>query len=195
MREIMVKLRKSGWSVVVSSDRSPSSLVGLGKRLIWHGGRPPLSCLLMNARSVVNKLFNLHHFLSTVKPDMIFITKTCLSSKIKDAELLSNSPYGIYRVDRCMLEVEARLLYFSKHTQFLRVKPLYFSQSLVLCFETVSFIETYPSRVRFIVIYRSRNSTNTDDESLPDLLSSIVAARKKTIILSDLNLAVEWEIS
>ncbi len=70
-----------------SSDRRPPSLSS-------H-----LSCSLMNARSIVNKILDLNVFLVTVKPDVVAITESFLDGSILDSEVVDDS-FLIFRKDR-----------------------------------------------------------------------------------------------
>ena len=62
---------------------------------------PPLaSCVLLNARSIKNKLTELHNLLSTSQPAVVIITETWLSSSTSDNLLIDGSNYSVYRKDR-----------------------------------------------------------------------------------------------
>ncbi len=58
-----------------------------------------LKCILMNARSIVNKVTDLHSLLTTDRPHVVAITETHLDANILDTELVDNS-YSVVRRDR-----------------------------------------------------------------------------------------------
>ena len=57
------------------------------------------NCVLLNARSVCNKLTELHHLLST-GPAIAVITETWLNPSITDNVLVDGHNYNVYRKDR-----------------------------------------------------------------------------------------------
>ena len=59
-----------------------------------------LRSLLFNARSIVNKLSELHHLLYNVGYDLLLITETWLHSDIPSSLLDPNSEYVVMRKDR-----------------------------------------------------------------------------------------------
>lgn len=75
---------------MVVSIQTCTSQCGLGKRSGVLGDLPPLSCYVMNAGSLANKFLRFHHFLSTAKPDMVFISEIGLSGRINDDEFFVN---------------------------------------------------------------------------------------------------------
>ena len=59
-----------------------------------------LRCYLINARSLLNKLPELHHYLSVIKPDVLLITESWLYHGISSALLDPDSEYYVLRKDR-----------------------------------------------------------------------------------------------
>ena len=59
-----------------------------------------LRCKLFNARSLCNKLSNLHLLLHSNDFDIIFFTESWLNGDLSDSLLLSGSSYYILRKDR-----------------------------------------------------------------------------------------------
>uniref|UniRef100_A0A183FNQ6 Reverse transcriptase domain-containing protein n=1 Tax=Heligmosomoides polygyrus TaxID=6339 RepID=A0A183FNQ6_HELPZ len=163
-----------------------------GKRVSEHGSPPSLSCYLFNARSLVNKLHHIQHFISITKPDIIFITETWLNPKVLDSEILFGCPYEIYRGDRrgargggvCCIVKSCLLV----HT----LKLNFSLKSDVLCMDVFSANTSY--HLRFAVVYRPPKSLNFDDENLVALLTTLAAARRDTIVLvlGDFNLHIDW---
>ena len=58
-----------------------------------------LKCKVLNARSVVNNVLDLHTLFKSEDLDILAITETSLSSDIETVELI-NSNYTVYRKDR-----------------------------------------------------------------------------------------------
>jgi len=59
-----------------------------------------LNCVLFNARSLKNKLSELHHFLYTSHVDCVFITESWLNNNVSDRMLDPSDEFIIYRKDR-----------------------------------------------------------------------------------------------
>ena len=57
-------------------------------------------CLLLNARSICNKLKQFNVMLDSVKPACVAVTETWLNASVSDAMLDNSHNYNIYRVDR-----------------------------------------------------------------------------------------------
>ena len=70
-----------------------------GPGLSSSGQCPPnLSYVLLNARSIANKLLDLHALLGVQKPDLVFITETFLDSTILDSEIVDDDSI-VFRSD------------------------------------------------------------------------------------------------
>ena len=59
-----------------------------------------INCVLLNARSIVNKLHDLDNLLSTSNLGLICITETWLNPSINDSLLCNGHNYSIFRKDR-----------------------------------------------------------------------------------------------
>ena len=70
-----------------------------------------LRCKLFNARSLCNKLSNLHLLLHSYDFDIIFITESWLNGDLSDSLLLSGSSYYILRKIDMMDMVEFWFLF------------------------------------------------------------------------------------
>ncbi|KAK6057400.1 hypothetical protein COOONC_05086 [Cooperia oncophora] len=60
----------------------------------------PFSALYSTLESLVNKLNHLQLFLSKNEPDLLLVTETWLTCKIKNSEVSSHLPYDVVRLDR-----------------------------------------------------------------------------------------------
>jgi hypothetical protein len=56
-----------------------------------------LSCTLFNARSLNNKLFDLHYLLCTDKPDILCKTETWLQPTLPNNLIVFDSNYSVFR--------------------------------------------------------------------------------------------------
>ena len=61
---------------------------------------PVLTCYLLNAQSVVNKLRELHYMLYAVKPLLLFVTESWLNMNIPTGYLDPESCFHVLRCDR-----------------------------------------------------------------------------------------------
>ena len=59
-----------------------------------------ISCVSFNARSIVNKVPELHNLLSVSSPGLVCITESWLNSGITDSILCDCFKYSIFRKDR-----------------------------------------------------------------------------------------------
>ena len=57
-------------------------------------------CLLLNSRSICNKISDLDHLLSTAEPSVVFITETWLKPEMLDNTLTCSGKYSVFRTDR-----------------------------------------------------------------------------------------------
>ena len=64
------------------------------------GSSSRLSCVLFNARSIVNKVLDLQVMINSSDLDIVIITETYLDSCILDSEIINTNKYTIFRHDR-----------------------------------------------------------------------------------------------
>ncbi|KAK6044708.1 endonuclease/exonuclease/phosphatase family protein, partial [Cooperia oncophora] len=153
------------------------------------------SCFLFNARSLKNKIHDLHCLIEILKPGIIFITETWLTSKIADSELCSVFPYSVVRKDRvgktgggvCAL----------LHNFFLYDEVKFDCKVLsadVLCFDVfLPSSRNHRFLLIFLLIYRPPQSTLSQDEQLVTVISDLVSTSPHHVtILGDLNLNIDW---
>jgi hypothetical protein len=70
------------------------------KPMKHHSSKSWLSCYLVNARSLRNKLKCLHHLLNTDSPDIVLVSETWLTSDVSDALIDPTFDYQVLRHDR-----------------------------------------------------------------------------------------------
>ena len=107
--------------------------------------------MLLNARSLKNKLTDLHAFLLSNVPDVVFITESWLDSSITDGVIDPSGLYSVYRHDR-FHKVGGGVLSlvtnrFNSYQVFI---PPHFSFTETASFETVTSSGVF----RLIVVYR-----------------------------------------
>ncbi|KAK6042330.1 hypothetical protein COOONC_20165, partial [Cooperia oncophora] len=146
---------------------------------------------LFSARSLKNKIHDLHSLIETCKPGLIFITETWLNSKITDSELCSVFPYSVIRKDRTEKTGggPCALLH-----NFVLYETVEFDCGVlnanVRCFDV--FLPSSRNH-RFLLIYRPPQSTLSQDEQLVTVISDLVSTSLHNVtVLGDLNLNIDW---
>ena len=81
-----------------SWDR-PHRLINVSKRVFKSTKRKSLTCLIMNCRSVRNKIAEVEVIIDKYKPDIIFGNESWLNSDTLNSEVFPAN-YTIYRKDR-----------------------------------------------------------------------------------------------
>ena len=82
--------------------------------------------LLFNARSVCNKIPDLHTLLFAETYEFIFITETWMNIDIPDSMLILNSDYNIFRCDRLNKKGGGVLTFFRKNLPIFNVNVPYY---------------------------------------------------------------------
>ena len=143
-----------------------------------------LNCLYTNARSIVNKLDELHLYLSEEKPDIVGITETWLNSSIDNSELNVDG-YTIFRRDRDSNSKQrgggVLLLIKEQFNADLR-DDLYDTDFPECIWCNVEF-----SKLNILVgvCYRPPNTDPRCNEALIDLINK--ACKHEVLILGDFN--------
>lgn len=150
-------------------------------------------CVLINARSLRNKLSDFHALLSVTQPGLVFVTESWLEESITDGMIDPNGSYAVYRHDRAVRVGGGVLALVSKqYNSYRLLLPNQFLLVEVECFEIVTDFTTY----RFIVVYRPPdfNATGRDyAKRLYDCLRYLCDTRHTVIIVGDLNLPyINW---
>ena len=115
-----------------------------------ENSRPCTACVF-NARSLSNKLNELHQLLYCKKYDVTCVTETWLHDGITNGLLDPNSTYSILRKDRVTCHGGGVAVFVARHLHFVEVivdQP--FMDLELLCFDLL--IST--CKLRFFVIYR-----------------------------------------
>src|SRR2546425_5746545 len=159
-----------------------------------------LNCTLFNARSLKNKLPDLHFILysETINYDVICITETWLTTSVTDAMLDPKGLYTVYRCDRSDGRIGGGVCVFVKachNAVYVDLQPSYAN------FECVCFDLFFScSVIRMFVIYRSPSTNQvTDVSNMTDLINCLVTHSvntSTTCVLGDLNCPnIYWDAS
>jgi ribonuclease P/MRP protein subunit RPP40 len=156
-----------------------------------------LKCVSFNARSLKNKLNDLHFVLygDTCAFDIVCISETWLSKSVSNAMLDPQNLYNIFRLDRKTTTNGGGVCIFTK--RYLNVVEVEIAAS----FESVECvcIDVYctsGSKIRLLTIYRpGGNSTSAANlmKILVDCLNSLCTFDVTCVIAGDLNCAsIDW---
>ena len=144
---------------------------------------------MFNARSVANKLLELHELLDSNRYHVIAITETWLSDKTVSSLLLNQSDYIILRKDR-INKVGGGVCVLVKKS--LKVKEI--DLKLDTCIDMMAFdILNCDVRFRIFVCYRPPGSDVASMNSCLDEISSRCQIDATPILLGDFNLpGIDW---
>ena len=153
-----------------------------------------MHCYLLNARSIANKLSELHHLLYVENCDMVFITESFLHESVGNGFLDPKAAYSILRKDRqdgkgggvCAI-VKGDIC----------VTPVFlhdcFSKLEIICFTVDNFLPL----MRYFVVYRPPYYDQNATLYLYDLIECInhySTGSYVNIIVGDLNLPkIDWK--
>lgn len=146
-------------------------------------------CVLFNARSVCNKLPDIHSFIAINSPDIIIFVESWLHSKFPSCDLSAGLPYHVLRNDRDSKGGGVAVLVrdnFSFILQNYKNK----TKSNSVCFDLVS--PDGLSKIRFIAVYVPPSLTKAENSDVLDLLAEMSAVPYDSVILGDLNYHVDW---
>ena len=108
------------------------------------------NCVLLNARSLRNKLSELHALLKCSRPEILIVTESWLDSSVSDGVVDPTGAYTIYRHDRMSRVGGGVLALVSNHFHSYQIHvPKCFNRCELECFELVTDLSTF----RIIVLY------------------------------------------
>ena len=148
---------------------------------------------MFNARSIVNKIAELHHLLYVDTYDLYFVTETWLHDGVCSGLLDPNSEFDVLRKDRTGGRGGGVCVFARKH---LRIMPVVFDDEFLdiemFCFDLIST----DNRVRFFVLYRPPSLDNHAINYIRLLikcLSRYESVKQTNVLLGDLNLPqINW---
>lgn len=155
-----------------------------------QGSNIKLKCMLLNARSLNNKIPLLHLFLCINKPDIVFITETWLNSKIADSEIIADLPYNITRVDRKQRRGGGVCCLVRKDLFYTSGPPTALLASDCLCLDL--FSADMMVKTRIVLVYRPPNLSVLEDEELINALYILCSDNIPVLVLGDFNIEVDW---
>jgi hypothetical protein len=150
-------------------------------------------CALINARSICNKLPDLHHLLYTESYDVILITETWSNSNVPDSIIDLANDYRIYRRDRSDGRHGGGVCILVKRTfGSLPVNTGDFPEAEICCVDA----SHSGSRCRFVVAYRPPDADSVAGDYLCNLLkccNDLLDVKWPCVIAGDFNAAhVDW---
>ena len=154
-----------------------------------------LRCFLSNARSIVNKLSELHYLLYSVCYDCIFVTESWLSPEINNGLLDPQGKYTVMRYDRhCAKGGGVIALIEHSHVVSKVVFDEKYSHLEVIALDVLNLIPI----VRIFLIYRPPycdSNAKLYAELLIDCLSQYTCDDRSNVIMGDLNLPhINWQL-
>ena len=151
-----------------------------------------LSCVVSNARSLKNKLSELHYMLYAQGPDIIFVTETWLYEGFPDRLLDPRDSYNILRHDRTDGRGGGVCIFISKHLTFV---PVVTKEAENLEVVAVDIIVNR-AKCRFVNVYRRPSSCPEDvvyARNLVNYLQKVSAVAWTTIVVGYLNCpTIDW---
>jgi len=109
-----------------------------------------LRCYLINARSLLNKLSELYHYLRVIKPDILLITESWLHNGISSGLLDPDFEYYLFRKDRGHKRGGGVCVFVSRALNVVQIDiDSLFDNIELLSFDLIS----EGSRLRFFVVY------------------------------------------
>ena len=149
-----------------------------------------LRCYLINARSLLNKLAELYHYLSVVKPDILLITESWLRHDISSGLLDPDSEYHVLRKDRGHNRGGGVCAFVSRALNVVQIDiDSLFENVELLSFDLISERST----LRFFVVYRPPHHHSDDMKLLTDCLYRYSSKSHANIVTGDFNCpGINW---
>jgi exonuclease III len=154
-----------------------------------------LCCRLINARSLNNKLLDLHYLLDNEHVDILCVTESWLKPETTNSLLINDRPYGIFRKDRLYSQGGGVCIFTNEaNVKAIGVSiPERFVELDIVCIDVVNTTEP----LRIITCYRPPSSdTDTNAVDKMHLLSECLELLCDTVatlcLLGDFNLSVDW---
>jgi hypothetical protein len=150
-------------------------------------------CILLNARSICNKIGELNFLIDQFNPSFILITESWLSVDFNDSMLVSDNKYNIVRNDRIGKRGGGGVCALIKSCfNFVPVQLTSIGGIEIVSFDVFLTSATY----RFIVCYRPPYYDNNAFKYLTDLVKSLEVlcdVSYNVILVGDFNLCdISW---
>ena len=151
----------------------------------------PLKCFYLNARSLCNKIPQLHDLLSRSTFDIIFVTETWLTDSLSDALLLTTSGYSIFRHDRNGKKGGGVAIIYKTtlHLKNIKLNELYLNQEFIICeLSLIGYI------YRFVLCYRPPGCIDEWNQQFIQCLKSSCESSNNLILVGDFNFPeLKWD--
>jgi len=156
------------------------------KAIEVNANRSCLSCIYLNARSIVNKVDELNLYITEEKPDIVGISETWLHPDIDDSEFQFDG-YQVFRQDRKTGRGGGVALLVRNDLNAIHRTEL--SENFVEC--VWCEVKANGCKTLVGVCYRSPSSEVSNDEKLYALLD--IVCKEEIVIMGDFNFAGEIE--
>lgn len=158
--------------------------------LVSESNSSKISCMLINARSIVNKVEEMQNLAYDLSPDIVLITETWAKESIGDAELKLDG-YEIFRKDRKQIKGGGCIIH-SKSSLNMQLVP---ELTNVDKTETVwGKIKCKEADLLVGVCYHSPSANEEEERALHNLIESATKRREEVLICGDFNhRTIDWE--
>ena len=150
-----------------------------------HHPRFQLSCYYFNARSLLNKLAELHFLLNSDAYDIIAVVETWLNDKFDDVLMVRNSQFRIFRCDRLSAKQRgggvALLVRNAIHAIFVDSKTFVFGCEL-LC---IDFVTTF--KFRLVLVYLPPGCSVRETREVLEIIELWTLIDYPSIVVGDFN--------
>ena len=149
-----------------------------------------LSCLMINARSLKNKLPDLHNLLYSYDYECIFVTETWLHHGFTSALLDPLSRYNVIRLDRSNSTGGGVCVFIAKSISYEQLDTTSFFPDLEIVVIDAIFKST---TVRFLLVYRAPHMDYNISASLVKAFHYFSNQNGPNVILGDFNCPdIDW---
>jgi exonuclease III len=158
-----------------------------------------INCCLINARSLKNKLNDLHEFIYSERPDILCVTETWLNASVSDSLIVQDTGYGVCRQDRQHTEGGGVCILYN--TNSVNAAPVPIPAKFLNCEIVALDIIGSDFNVRIITCYRPPSS-DTDPHAVHSLGSHILCleylsnVESSIVICGDFNFPhINWDLT
>ena len=144
-----------------------------------------LSCYYFNARSLLNKLVELHFLLDSDSYDIIAVAETWLNDKLDDVLMINNSHFRIFRCDRLSFKQRGGgvALFVKNNIQAVLVDSKTFDFGCeLLCIDFVTIF-----KFRFVLVYLPPSCCVRETREVLDIVEIWTLVDYPSIVVGDFN--------
>lgn len=152
---------------------------------------------LFNARSIKNKLHDVHYLLQVAKPDVVCITETWLTPSVSDNLIINDNSYCVFRTDRHIPKAGGGVCILTNNNTINAVSVSLPSKyvNLEMC---VIDILTDSCSIRLFNCYRAPSTNRNVDainyiKDMCNCIIELIPANNTVLIVGDFNLpTIDW---